>query len=113
MSEIKDWKGNVIKEGDEICVITTKIKDYFGKTAFYMPQKDGSYKQVVVKEKPELTKDVWVVGNYQTVYNCNGMLCTKHEVGGDIFYHSLYTSILFSDPDCYIIGIKGVSDTKE
>lgn len=108
-----DWKGNEIKEGDEICLIKFLQKDWVGRSGFYVPQGNGSFKEVVVKEKPEPDKEVWEVGAYYLVHNRKGLLCITEEVGEHKITSAINQLMFFLDEKCFQIGIKGVSDTKE
>lgn len=111
-NETKDWKGNIIKEGDEICLIKTKQVDYFGKAAWLIPQGDKTFKEVVVKEKADPTIDVWEVGEYATVFSKDGRLCITTNDGEFEVTQSVNQLLIFRT-DEIVIGIKGGSDTKE
>ena len=110
--ETKDWKGNIIKEGDEICLIKTKHIDFFGRTSWCVPQGDGSFKEIVVKEKPDPPKDVWQVGEYATVFSKDGRLCITTNYGEFTVTQGIGQLLIFKT-DEIVLGIKGVSDTKE
>lgn len=107
-----DWKGNIIKEGDEICLIRTKDIDYFGRVAWIMPKEDGTYDEIVTKEKPEPTKDIWEVGQYHKVFTHKGKLCIKIQCGEWEVTQGIMGIMVF-EPSEIILAIKGVSDTKE
>ena len=110
--ETKDWKGNIIKEGDEICLIRTKYIDYFGKASMCIPQEDGSFKEIVVKEKPNPTKDVWEVGEYYKVFLKEGRLCIMVKYD-DWEVTQGIEGMMYFEPSEIVLGIKGFSDTKE
>jgi hypothetical protein len=109
---MKDWKGNVIKEGDEICLIKTKQIDYFGRMLMLMPEGDGKFTEVVVKEKPDEPKEVWEVGEYATVFLKDGRLCVTTDYGEFKVTQGIDELLIFRT-DEIVLGIKGVSDTKE
>jgi len=108
---VKDWKGNIIKEGDEICLIKTKQIDYFGRMEMWIPNGKG-YKEIVVKEKADPPKEVWEVGEYATVFSKDGRLCVTTK-DGEYTVTQGVNSLLIFRTDEIVIGIKGVSDTKE
>lgn len=108
-----DWKGNIIKEGDEICLIKFLHKDWIGRSSLLVPQEGGSCKEFVIKEKPESDKEVWDVGDYYLVHNINGKLCITQEIGDCKITTPINQLMFFRDETCFQIGIKGVSDTKE
>ena len=100
---IADWKGNVVKPGDEICLIKIKDKSYFGKMGMMIPGKG-----IVWSDKePEPDKDCWKVGEYSKVDE-NLCITTKH--GDYTFTQPISICMEFIDTTCLILAIKGVSD---
>ncbi len=106
MEAIKDWKGNEVKEGDEVCRILIKKGGLFNNIQWWIPDGKGNTKVVKVPDIPEA--DCWEVGQYQKVELCNGMLCTTTVT--DSFTMTSPLSLEFPN-DRVILAIKGISDT--
>lgn len=112
MVEIKDWKGNIVKEGDEVCFIKTIDRDYIQSAGFYL---NGTFHET--KSHPEPDVECWVVGEYFKVRLCNGELATSKTItDNDLTMTAtnyLSTALAFMDINCCQLGIKGISDKND
>jgi hypothetical protein len=106
IEEFKDWKGNAIKEGDEICFIKIMEKDYFGELYCGLNE-DGTMRKIKDKDADQVC---WKLGEYHKVSLLNGQLAITRKIEEYTFTETLQTMIMFSDSDCWVIGIKGISD---
>lgn len=99
---IKDWKGNLVKEGDEICFIRTKI--VHGRYGMLWPQTGET---TWMEQEPD--EDVWLLSSYLRVGL--GFLVTQ-VIGNCTIQQHLGSLILMNGQPNVILAIKGVSDTK-
>lgn len=56
---VTDWKGNQIKEGDEVCFIRVKTGGYFRNAAFLIPDGKGGHTEHKIPDDPE--EDCWII----------------------------------------------------
>lgn len=108
MTEIKDWKGNEVKDGDEICFIATK-KNYMFSTGYWLVPGDPPQKIPMDLPPPE---DCWIVGDYHKVFIMHGELYTTITSGNFTLTDALVNTLLFVDRRYTILAIKGISDKK-
>jgi hypothetical protein len=110
---ITDWMGNEIKEGMEVCFITTKYKS---------PFLSGGYLNPATKEYVQTVKfnteveDVWLVGGYFKVYKDErGRLVVDIDLGNGFTYvKPLDLSDDFGkEYEGRLLGIKGISDKQK
>lgn len=101
---IYDWKGNEVKEGDEICIVQIKERHY--KSVLMMPNGEN-----IVFNIPE-EKEIWEVGKSQLVFKHNGKLAI--EQSSENFNLTLYlnTFLIFINEGYHLWAIKGLSDSK-
>lgn len=107
MEATTDWQGNVIKEGDEICVIQTKKNYMFKKPQSYVPNLSGGFDVIDLFEEPE--EDCWIIEESYKVVIINDSLYFTYAAGEYTVSNSL--SIIKIGLDQYhLLAIKGVSD---
>lgn len=100
---ITDWKGNIIKVGDEICIIKVIDREYFRFNGIFI---GGKF--IENTEPPKPNTECFEVGEYITV-EPNLMYTTKI---GEYTFHQHLSMLNFAVDSCHIIAIKGISDTK-
>jgi len=103
--QIIDWKGNVIKDGDEICVIKVVDKQIFRFIGFIVGGKTIGTPE---PERPD--KRCWEVGEYITVEP--GLKYTR-KVGEYTMVMPLSMLVFGINTDTHILAIKGVSDMND
>lgn len=122
MTPVTDWKGNVIKEGDEICWVKIIDRDYVGGVMFFNLHGDNKYE---TRDK-EPDKDCWEPGKSYKVISQEDKLGHMQEVKSwsysnqklkwsDSFlkFISLYEAISWLNDNTHILSIKGVSDNEQ
>jgi len=102
-----DWKGNVIKEGDEVCYIKIRTGSFFSNLGLLIPDEAGGYTEYKMGEEPE--EDCWEVGEYIKIGK--GLRYTS--TIGEYTFNMLLTEPAFCIQPGTILAIKGVSDMKE
>lgn len=108
---IKDYSGNEIKEGQEICFITVVDIPVYKKIACLMAASDIAE---TWKEISQSREHCWKVGNYYEVqFNKFLGLYYVIESINSSFFVSLQTDTLLDKTDTNILAIKGVSDNEE
>lgn len=107
--EVTDWKGNVIKEGDEICFIKIKTGGLFTDISLVMLP-GGEEIPIPAEEE----KDCWEVEEYLKVERMDcGLLGYTRKYGEWTVTQAItMDEIKFFDTGRFILAIKGVSDTK-
>lgn len=108
--EVSDWKGNAIKEGDEICFIKIKTGSGFLSFSIMIPNGDGSYEKIESPAEPE--KDCWEVGEYLKVEK-EGRYLFVNSKCGEYTVQQEISLLTFCMSERTILAIKGVSDSKE
>ena len=107
---IKDWKGNIIKDGDEICFIKIRTGGFFKNFTVMIPNGDKTFTAHTVDDEPD--EDCWQIGDYIKIWsNENGQLfyTTKN---GEWTFHQHFSMINFLGDSKSILAIKGISDKK-
>lgn len=109
--QVTDWKGNIIKEGDEICVIRTRKNCSFKNFGILYPNMDGTFTHHKVPDIPE--EDCWEVIECMRVDK--GLRVTSKINGGIgvIIYTREVKHILDFMGSNVILAIKGVSDSPD
>ena len=107
---ITDWKGNKIKDGDEICFIRIIERDYFGKAGMFIPDGKGSGANHWFKTEPNPDKECWEIGEYRKVEMRDNVPYITIQSGEYTVTAPLSMSTMFMDKDCSILAIKGISD---
>lgn len=105
--DVTDWKGNVIKEGDEVCFIKIKSGGIFKNMTWLIPNGDGSFSSRTIEDEPE--EDCWAVGEYVLIEK--GLVYTS--TIGDYTFTMPISGLTFCIQPGTILAIKGVSDMKE
>lgn len=104
--DVTDWKGNVIKEGDEVCFIKIRTGENFSNLSLLIPDGEGGFTEYKTEEEPE--EDCWEIGKYIKIEK--GLRYTVSM--GEYTFNTPISSLAFFEPNI-ILAIKGVSDTKE
>lgn len=106
--EITDWKGNVLKEGDEFCFIKIRTGGFLKNGSIIFPDgKGGILKEIKIPEKPD--EDCWEVGNYKKVEKGEiGLFYTTKS--GEYTFHQHISMLNFCGDSKHILAIRGVSD---
>ncbi len=110
--QVKDWKGNIIKEGDEICFIRVRTGSNLKSTGtYYLGGKEHKYENFVPDPPDE---DCWEVQGCTKVWFSkeNNELMYTTKSGEYTFHQSLSAIGIFDENDRNIVAIKGVSDFK-
>ena len=105
---MEDWKGNIIKDGDEICFIRTKTGGYYKNAGWVVPNGDGTFTTHTIPDEPE--KDCWQIGEYVKVWSRDGDLFATTKVGEYTITQQLSYYLAFKDMTRLVLAIKGVSD---
>lgn len=101
--KVLDWKGNEIKEGDEICFIEVKSGGIFTNVHFWIP---FTGERIPIDMPPE--KDCWDVGEYYKVKKIGDCLYYTVDFGENKATIPLCDN--FVDDKRFILAIKGESD---
>lgn len=109
--EVTDWKGNVLKEGDEFCFIKIRNASPFKNRSLIFPGgKIDGLQEIKIPDDPE--EDCWEIGEYMKV--------EKEEFGlfyttklGESTIHKHISILNFCLDSNHILAIKGVSDFKD
>jgi hypothetical protein len=108
--EVTDWKGNVIKEGDEVCFIKIRTGGFFKNFGWMIPNGDGTYTSHTIPDVPD--EDCWEFGEYKKVWaNKTGKLFYT-SVLGEYILHQPISMLNFCGDSKHILAIKGVSDNR-
>lgn len=102
--EITDWKGNVIKEGDEVCFIKIRTGGFFKNFSMCIPNGDGTFTTHTLPDEPE--KDCWEVGEYIKIEQ--GLRYTSKF--GEYTFNQPISMLTILMDNKHILAIKGVSD---
>lgn len=102
---ITDWKGNEVKEGDEICIIRRIRRPFFTNVSWLIPDGMGKFQEIKGSD-PEPAKECWEVGDYTKVEP--GFMCTTKE--GDTTYKCHISLLTMFMTDDFVLAIKGLSD---
>lgn len=105
--DVTDWKGNVIKEGDEVCFIKIRTGSFFDNLGLLIPDGEGGFSEYKTEEETE--EDCWEVGDYVTVER--GLKYTS--TMGEYTFIMPISALVFFPKEKSILAIKGVSDMKE
>jgi len=111
--KIVDWKGNEIKDGDEICFIKFLERDYYGKAGMFMPDGKGGGETHWFKIEPNPDKECWEVGEYLKVEMKGNIPYVTTKLGEYTFTQPISMMLFSMNKDCSILAIKGISDTPE
>lgn len=109
---ICDWKGNVIKAGDEICHIRIRTGGWSSKgRSLMIPDGEGHWDKIEIPD--DIEEDCWDVGEYYPV--------SKSELTDELVYTQKMGDfncicplhwMELSENSKQILAIKGVSDFK-
>lgn len=102
---VADWKGNIIKPGDEVCVITVKRRPYFSNLSLIVPCDPLPPKEYTSGETEET--ECWEVGPY---YKVDQNLCVESAAGEYRLFKRVKDLLCDMLPGYEILAIKGVSD---
>lgn len=104
---ITDWKGNVIKEGDEVCFIKIRTGGFFKNFGWMIPNGDGTFTSHTIPDVPD--EDCWEVGEYIKIEE--GLRYTSKL--GEYTFNQPISMLDFCMDSKHILAIKGVSDMKD
>lgn len=105
-NNVKDWNGNLIKEGDTVIVVRTK--PIFGKSVFGFATKDGFKK--VFEQKPP--KHIWKPIK-EVLVQKNDYRGLSYSVKSEGTEYSFDLSMIQLGQTGDVICIKGKSDNEE
>lgn len=101
---VKDWKGNIVKEGDEICFIQIIKKDCFGDLYIGLPP----HRELIKIKETNPDEFCWEKGEYHKVTLLEGHPAFTTTTYGYTFTRCLSLSMM--DMNNIILAIRGVSD---
>lgn len=108
--EITDWKGNVLKEGDEFCFVKIRTGGFFKNSGWVIPNGEGTFTSHTIPDEPE--EDCWEVGEYTKVEKGDiGLFYTTKE--GEYTFHQHISMLNFCGDSKHVLAIRGVSDMKD
>jgi hypothetical protein len=102
---VYDWKGNLVKAGDEMCIITVKKREV--RCGLMFPNGFNIEPEIGPEE------DCWIVGDYVKLWSVDNGNLFYTTLWGEFTIHqdvSMYTIML--DSKRQVIAIKGVPDSK-
>ena len=109
LKEITDWKGNILKEGDEFCFVKIKTGNSFKNFGMLVHNINGTFKIHTIPNEPD--EDCWEVGPYTKVKKDEtGLFYTITD--GEYTVHQPISMLNFRGSKNHILAIKGVSDMK-
>lgn len=100
---VTDWKGNIIKEGDEVCIIKIVDRPMFSNFGILVPVGGGVRWDSAEAPEP---KECWIPGEYLKIREGLTYVVNVHD---QIVNSHVSLLTLFLDKD-HILAIKGVSD---
>jgi hypothetical protein len=109
---ITDWKGNIVKVGDEVCLI--KIKDIKPQSEIWYPGfagVEGVHTVGVVQEREET--DCFEVLWYAEVIEVRGEPGIMVTMNNSPYPDTLRDVLMWYLDSRHVLGIKGVSDFKQ
>lgn len=104
---ITDWKGNLIKEGDEICVIRIVDRPMFTNMTLMIPKGlPGEFEAIKSPAPDPEPKECWEIDEYKLVMP--GLMYESK--AGEFTFHCHISMIHFLLDKDHVLAIKGVSD---
>lgn len=109
---MKDWKGNEIKSGDTVVIVT--VKSMFGRASYgyIIFKEDGTTDHIKVQEGIEPPKYMWNIFDEKEIFDMDGHLRYYYNAGDIVYNLPAEEDWLNSQSNFRIVCIKGVSDNK-